>query len=109
MRPAHPFIKELRLRNGAPNETTFEPYLERDWLRIALGDLNDDGVKDIVLPAEDPDKVGAYQMRAMRAAFAEGRHYIADPKTNPAPIDELLGAEVTSRLQQAVKTGEHEA
>lgn len=51
----------------------------------------------------------AYLMRAMRAAFAEGQPHIADPRTNPAPIDELLGAEMTKRLRQAVRSGEHAA
>ncbi len=66
------------------------------------------GVTSDDLAGDDATRLG-YQMRAMRAAFAEGRHHIADPKTNPAPIDELLGAEVTRRLQHAVKTGAHEA
>ncbi len=51
----------------------------------------------------------AYLMRAMRASFAEGRDHIADPRTNPAPIDDLLGAATTARLQAAVRTGEHAA
>ena len=51
----------------------------------------------------------AYLMRAMRASFAEGQHHIADPRTNPAPLDELLGETMTARLQQAVRSGEHPA
>ena len=51
----------------------------------------------------------AYLIRSMRASFAEGRDHIADPRTNPAPIDDLLGAETTARLQQAVRTGQHAA
>ena len=69
----------------------------------ALSGLTSDDIA-----GDDADRL-AYQIRAMRAAFAEGRHHIADPRTNPAPIDKLLGAEVTRRLQHAVKTGEHEA
>lgn len=69
----------------------------------ALSSLSSDEIA-----GDAADRLG-FQMRAMRAAFAEGRHYIADPRTNPAPIDELLGAEVTRRLQRAVKTGEHGA
>jgi len=69
----------------------------------ALSGLSSDDIA-----GDDADRL-AFQMRAMRAAFAEGRHHIADPKTNPAPIGELLGAEVTQRLQRAAKTGEHEA
>ena len=49
----------------------------------------------------------SYLMRAMRASFSEGRHHIADPRTNPAPVDELLGEAMTARLQEAVKTGDH--
>ena len=66
------------------------------------------GLSSDKIAGDDADRLG-YQMRAMRAAFAEGRHYIADPRTNPAPIDELLGAEVTARLQRAATAGEHEA
>jgi gamma-glutamyltranspeptidase len=49
----------------------------------------------------------SYLMRAMRSSFAEGQHHIADPRTNPAPIDELLGDAMTARLQDAVLTGTH--
>jgi gamma-glutamyltranspeptidase/glutathione hydrolase len=49
----------------------------------------------------------AWQMRAMRAAFAEGQRFIADPRTNPAPIEKLLGADMTATLRRAVRTGEH--
>ncbi len=66
------------------------------------------GVTSDEMAGDEADRFG-YQMRAMRAAFAEGRHHIADPKTNPAPLDDLLGAEVTARLQGAVRTGEHAA
>ncbi|PKO13139.1 MAG: gamma-glutamyltransferase [Chloroflexi bacterium HGW-Chloroflexi-10] len=33
------------------------------------------------------------QIEAMRLAFADAWHYIADPKTNPAPVDWLLSSE----------------
>jgi hypothetical protein len=51
--------------SGARNGTVFEPYLERDWLQVSLGDLNDDGVLDIVTAAEDPGTEASYQMRAV--------------------------------------------
>ena len=44
-------------------------------------------------------------MRAMQAAFAEGRRHIADPKTYQAPIDDLLGPATTAKLQDAVANG----
>lgn len=58
--------------------------------------------------AGDAERLG-YLIRAQRASFAEGHRFVADPRTNPAPIDDLLGAEVTARLQDAVKSGTHEA
>ena len=66
------------------------------------------GIDSAALNGDDADRL-AYLMRAMRASFAEGQKYIADPKTNPAPLDRLLGAEMTAALQHAVKTGQHEA
>ena len=44
-------------------------------------------------------------IRAMRAAFAEGLDHIADPRTSPAPLDRLLGAATTARMQDAVRNG----
>ena len=41
--------------------------------------------------------------RAARAAFDEGIPYICDPAVHPAPIDELLGGQMTSKLQAAVR------
>lgn len=66
------------------------------------------GLEPAALSGDDADRL-AYLMRAMRAAFAEGRDYIADPRTNPAPLDWLLGAEMTARLQEAARTGNHPA
>jgi gamma-glutamyltranspeptidase/glutathione hydrolase len=45
-------------------------------------------------------------IRAMRTAFAEGLDHIADPRVAPAPLDRLLGAETTARMQEAVKNGQ---
>lgn len=51
--------------SGAPTGTSFDLNLEQDWLRVSLGDLNDDGVIDIVTAAEDPSAKGSYQMQAV--------------------------------------------
>lgn len=50
----------------------------------------------------DVDRL-AYLMAAARAAFDEGIPYICDPAVHPAPIDELLGGQMTSKLQAAVR------
>ncbi len=64
------------------------------------------GVSSEDLAGDEATRVG-YLMRAMRASFAEGQHHIADPRTNPAPLDQLLGGDMTARLQDAVRTGTH--
>ena len=118
-----------RARGGLASAADFEGY-QPDWVApietgyrgrtvrvmppnaygiLMLMQLNAlSGIASDDIAGDQADRLG-YQMRAMRAAFAEGRHHIADPKTNPAPIDELLGPEVTARLQLAAKTGGHEA
>jgi gamma-glutamyltranspeptidase len=45
----------------------------------------------------------AYLLAAARAAFAEGQHYICDPRVHPAPLDELLGGQTTGKLQALVR------
>jgi len=50
----------------------------------------------------DADRL-AYLMAAARAAFDEGIPYICDPAVHPAPIDELLGGQMTGKLQAAVR------
>ncbi len=60
---------------------------------------------DGIAPAEldgDEGRRLAYLMRAQRAAFAAGQRYIADPRTDPAPLDRLLGAETTAALRAEV-------
>jgi len=66
------------------------------------------GLSSEDIAGDEATRVG-YLMRAMHASFAEGQHHIADPRTNPMPEDELLGAAMTARLQTAVKTGDHAA
>ena len=57
---------------------------------------------------DDATRLG-YLVRAMKAAFAEGQHHIADPRVKPAPIKALLSAETTRRLQAQVKNGAPQA
>ena len=57
---------------------------------------------EAALTARDEDRL-AYLMTAARTAFDEGIPYICDPAVHPAPIKELLGSEMTSRLQAAVQ------
>jgi gamma-glutamyltranspeptidase/glutathione hydrolase len=42
---------------------------------------------------------------ATRAAFAEGRRFVADPNFGAPDVSEALGAEMTRRLQDAVAAG----
>lgn len=41
------------------------------------------------LPWDSPERLHL-MIEAMRLAFADARHYVADDATNPAPVDELL-------------------
>ena len=61
-----------------------------------------DGVDPEMLAGDDAARL-ACLMRAQRAAFAEGRRFIADPRTNPAPVDALLGPEAAERLRAAAR------
>ena len=60
-----------------------------------------DGVDPAELSGDESRRL-AYLMRAQRAAFAAGQKHIADPRTNPAPIDRLLGDETTAALRAEV-------
>jgi len=62
----------------------------------ALGDLTSDD-----LNGPDADRL-ARLMAAARAAFDEGIPYICDPAAHPAPIDEMLGGQMTGKLRAAV-------
>ena len=78
---------------------------------LMLMQLN--AIKDLPQEAftgRDEDRL-AYLMAAARAAFDEGIPYICDPAVHPAPIDELLGGQMTSKLQAAVSAaapGQHQ-
>lgn len=62
------------------------------------------GIDGNDLAADDARRLG-YLITAMRAAFAEGQHHIADPRIKPAPIAKLLSEETTRKLQQSVRDG----
>lgn len=47
----------------------------------------------------------ALLVAAARAAFAEGRRFVADPRPAPAPVRDLLGPRTTARLREAVSLG----
>jgi gamma-glutamyltranspeptidase/glutathione hydrolase len=61
-----------------------------------------DGIDSAELAGDDAARL-AYFMRAQRAAFDEGRHLIADPRTNSVPVDDMLGAATTARLLAATR------
>jgi gamma-glutamyltranspeptidase/glutathione hydrolase len=63
------------------------------------------GLPQEAFTGPDSDRL-AYLMAAARAAFDEGIPYICDPAVHPAPIDELLGGQMTSKLQAAVRAAE---
>ena len=60
------------------------------------------GVPAGVLTGPDADRL-ACLIAAARAAFPEGTRYICDPRVHPAPVDELLGGQMTGKLQAAVR------
>jgi len=58
----------------------------------------------------DADRL-AYLIAAARAAFDEGKRFICDPAVHPAPLDDLLGGDMTAKMQAAVAEaapGRHE-
>ena len=60
-----------------------------------------DGVDPAELNGDEGGRL-ACLMRAQRAAFAAGQKYIADPRTDPAPVDRLLSDETTAALRAEV-------
>ncbi len=43
------------------------------------------------------------EIEAMRLAFSDAWYYIADPKTNPAPLDYLLSSEYANKRSELIK------
>lgn len=43
-------------------------------------------------------------VEAMRLAFADARHYIADPDTDPAPLEQLLSKEYAAERRKLIDT-----
>jgi len=70
---------------------------------LMLMQLNALGGLDSAAFNGDPADRLACLMAAARGAFAEGQPYICDPRVHPAPLDELLGGQTTSRLQALVR------
>ncbi len=61
-----------------------------------------DGIDPAELGGDEARRL-ACLMRAQRAAFAAGRKHIADPRTDPAPVDRLLSGETTRALRDEVR------
>ncbi len=61
-----------------------------------------DGIDPAELGSDEARRL-AFLMRAQRAAFAAGRRYIADPRTDPAPLDRLLSDETTAALRAEMR------
>ena len=61
-----------------------------------------DGIPPADLAGDDAERLACF-MRTQRAVFAEGRDLIADPRTNPVPVNDMLGAAATARLRDAAR------
>ena len=61
-----------------------------------------EGVTSDDLNGSDADRL-SYLMSAARNSFDEGIPYICDPSVHAPPIDELLGGQLTGRLQALVR------
>ncbi|MBC8099838.1 MAG: gamma-glutamyltransferase, partial [Armatimonadetes bacterium] len=60
------------------------------------------GLDLAVLPWDSPERLHL-MVEAMRLAFADARHYIADPATNPAPLDALLSADYAAERRHLIQ------
>ena len=54
------------------------------------------------IAAADPATKYHLMIEAMRLAFADAGRYVADPNTNPAPIDDLLSKDYAKRRAQLI-------
>ena len=61
-----------------------------------------EGISSDELDGADADRL-SYLMSAARNSFDEGIPYICDPAVHAPPIDELLGGQMTGRLQALVR------
>jgi gamma-glutamyltranspeptidase len=72
---------------------------------LLLMQLNGLSAVDSEALIADPARRMAYQMNAMKAAFAEGVPWIADPRAVPDAAERLLGPAMVAAMQQAVLHG----
>jgi gamma-glutamyltranspeptidase/glutathione hydrolase len=56
------------------------------------------------LSNNDTDRLD-YLIRAMQGAFTLGQPYVSDPRVEDIPVDRLLGAKTTKKLQDCVVNG----
>ena len=67
---------------------------------LALRILADDAIA--ALAPDSPERLHL-MVEAMRLAFADARHYIADPATDPAPVDALLSEAYTRERRARIQ------
>ena len=72
---------------------------------LLLMQLNGLSAIDSQALVADPARRIAYQMDAMKAAFAQGAPWIADPRSVPDAAERLLGPAMVTAMQQAVLHG----
>jgi gamma-glutamyltranspeptidase/glutathione hydrolase len=70
---------------------------------LLLMQLNGLSAVDGATLTADTGRRLAYQMNAMKAAFAAGVPSIADPREAEGEVDRLLGPEATAKMQAAVR------
>jgi len=93
--PAATTYREHRVRVMPPNS----------YGVLLLMQLNGLAALDSATLSRDPAHRLAYQMSAMKAAFAEGRPEIADPTAAAGAVERLLSPAMTEKMQTAVRDG----
>ncbi len=91
--PLHTRYRDLDVHVMPPNSYGILMLMQLN----AIADLPKEA-----MTGPDADRL-AYLITAARVAFDEGKPYICDPRVHPAPIDELLGGQMTGRMQAAVR------